>query len=115
VTFSIVAPIGFYALGPIVGTVAIQPTLNEGGSDLAAAFPITQDPNDLAPDDSYLIAFVYEFPKFGKRLFYAAFAGSLSPIPVPGAIFLWLTGLAGLALFRRRLASGSPVTATAVQ
>lgn len=133
VTIDPVAQIGFYvkALGI---TVATEERLNELGTardrdlgtDFAGVFPVSGVfPPPIPPGtpliDAYLIGFVYPLPVRlggGESLIYAsAFARppNLSPIPVPGAIFLWLTGLAGLALFRRSLASNRPVTATAAR
>ena len=132
VNFGTVAPIGFYVRA-LSTTVATQERLNalgtardsDGGTDFAGVFPVTGVFPPPLPDgtpliDAYLIGFVYPrpFPLVGESLIYAsAFARppNLSPIPVPGAIFLWLTGLAGLALFRRSLASNRPVTATAAR
>jgi len=73
-----------------------------GGEDLAAAFP------EIGFLDSFLIGFAV--PDGGGVTPWAyslVYPISPSPIPVPGAAGLWLLGIAGLGLFRRRLARKS--------
>jgi hypothetical protein len=129
-------PIGFYLQSDavIVNSQVVAPATNlftqailndplpdangVDETDWAAAYPVLTAP-DPVPVGSYLLAFYYPVPQQlggdGTVIpIYASVAGP-SPIPLPGAIFLWLTGLAGLALFRRSLASGSPVTAIAAR
>ena len=81
-----------------------EATLNPlGGEDLAGAFP------EIGFLDSYLIGFAVpglagEITPWAYSLVYPI---SPSPIPIPGAAGLWLLGIAGLGLFRRRLARKS--------
>ena len=125
-------PIGFYlqfdAYDPFnipATTLFTQAGLNtappgQTETDWAGAYPVLTAPAPITTD-FYLLAFFYPVPPplSDNRVIpvYLSVAGPspISPIPLPGAIFLWMTGLAGVALFRRRLAAGSPVTATAVR
>ena len=103
------APIGFYLSIPtLAGPIFTQALRNPSDADLSAAYPYLPIPS------AYLIGFAD--PSSGVIIpLYASLVGPLNPVPVPGAIFLWLTGLAGLAMFRRRLAAGGPATAAAAR
>jgi hypothetical protein len=73
-----------------------------GGEDLAGAFP------EIGFLDSFLIGFAV--PDGGGVTPWAySLVDPISPsaIPIPGAAGLWLLGIAGLGLFRRRLARKS--------
>jgi len=73
-----------------------------GGEDLAGAFP------EIGFLDSFLIGFAV--PDEGGVTAWAyslVYPISPSPIPIPGAAGLWLLGIAGLALFRRRSSRNS--------
>ena len=91
------AAIGFYLSIPETTvnpelTLFSQAVLN-GGADVAGAFPFISDPETFA--------IIFGAPGT-KALSIHAFT-PLTAVPVPGAAGLWLLGLAGLALFRRKL------------
>lgn len=107
--------IGFYTTAPFVGTRFTQASEN-GGVDFSAAYPVFGTlPNGTPLIDAYLIGFTIT-PGVISPL-YASVTGPLtpSPIPLPGTFFLLLTGLAGVAQFRRRFAVDKPVAATAAR
>jgi len=89
------APIGFYLESPSLLGVPIftQALLNPGGQDFSGAFRRLDNPL------YYLISFVV--PSVGTISL--NLVGPIAPVPIPGAAGLWLLGMAGLALFRRRL------------
>ena len=74
-----------------------------GGEDLAGAFP------EIGFLDSFLIGFAVPDDGGGVTpwAYSLVYPISPSPIPIPGAAGLWLLGIAGLGLFRRRLARKS--------
>lgn len=89
--------IGFYLTVPTVTgpvTLFTQALLNPGGQDVAGTFPFISNPTALA------IAF--GTPSTGYLSIHAI--QPLAAVPIPGAAGLWLLGITGLALFRRRLA-----------
>ena len=90
--------IGFYLKLPTIPlTLFSQAILNPGGQDLAGTFPFIQD--------SQTIAIAFGTPDLGFLSLHSI--QPLAPVPLPGAAGLWLLGIAGLALFRRRLARAS--------
>jgi len=99
-------PVGFYLeLNSVLGKatygddiIYTQANLNPLGEDMAAEFP------SLGPFDAFLIAFADINITNGRQdgLGYYLVA-PLSEVPVPGALGLWLLGLAGIELFRRKL------------
>jgi len=114
------APIGFYlrlfSAGSLNGTtIFTQAILNDFGQDLAAAYPVIGAPSTL--QNPYLIGFRDPTTTDLVPIYASVVASSPSPsaVPVPGAILLWLTGLAGLATFRRFLTSSSPALAGAAR
>jgi hypothetical protein len=83
--------IGFYlALGST--TLYTVPSLNPGGVDLAATFPSLTNP------DTYVIGFESES---GIPLAYELVSG-ITPIPEPATLLLLGSGLAGVAMYRRK-------------
>lgn len=99
-----VEDIGFFLQHSNSGiTLFSEAALNPlGGEDLAAAFP------EIGFLDGFLIGFAV--PDQGGATAWAyslVFPVSPSQVPIPGAAGLWLLGIAGLALFRRRL-NGNP-------
>jgi MYXO-CTERM domain-containing protein len=96
-TFTLIAntPIGFYLESPSLLGVPLftQALLNPGGQDYSGAFRRLDSPF------TYLISFA--LPSVGTISL--NLVGPVSPVPIPGAAGLWLLGMAGLALFRRRL------------
>jgi hypothetical protein len=98
-TFTFVGePIGFYIKSEqILGAnvpIFTQALLNPGQVDYAGTYPVLgQSPF------TYLIAFISQ----QNLLLSASIVGPIAPVPLPGALGLWMLGLAGLALFRRRL------------
>lgn len=93
--------IGFYWRQTIPGgiTLRTQASLNDGGTDAAAEFPYLSNPMTWA------IVFGIPLPNGSASLLGIQAVDPLmpSPIPLPGAAGLWMLGLAGIALFRRRL------------
>lgn len=95
------ADIGFYWRQPVAGglTLFSQAELNQFGTDVVAEFPYLSDPMTWA--------IVFGIPLGGNQtsLLSIQVIDPLVPsaIPIPGAAGLWLLGLAGIALFRRRL------------
>lgn len=104
-------PIGFYLelnsqLGiatfgdDIIYTEAAL-NVNPLGEDKAAEFPT------LAPLDAFLIMFAdINMVTNNQALLGAYLVAPLSEVPIPGALGLWLLGLSGLALFRRKIRAG---------
>ena len=87
--------IGFYLKDPtITGTLFTQAILNSGEQDFSGAFPFIVDSN--------VIAIAFGTPSTGFLSIHSI--QPLAAVPIPGAAGLWLLGMAGLALFRRRLA-----------
>ena len=101
-TFQPGAGIGFYLYSPqllgITDPIFTQAILNPGGTDLAGTFPL------LGQQFRYLIGFFNGNNELLSADLLAPVA-PLAPVPVPGALGLWLLGMAGLGLFRRRLKS----------
>ena len=88
-------PIGFYLTLPTIPvTLFSQAILNSGAQDLSGAFPFIADPQ--------AIAIAFGTPDLGFLSIH--FIQPLAAVPLPGAAGLWLLGMTGLALFRRRLA-----------
>jgi hypothetical protein len=88
------AYIGFYltvSTIPAPITLFSQAILNAGGQDFAGTFPFIADPNTIA------IAFGTQ--TVGYLSLHAI--APLAPVPIPGALGLWLLGITGLALVRR--------------
>ena len=93
--------IGFF-LRQGTATLFTEAALNPfGGEDLSGTFP------EIGFLDGYLIGFA--FPGSAGGVTPVAYSLvhpiSPSPIPIPGAAGLWLLGIAGLTLFRRKLSS----------
>jgi hypothetical protein len=99
-----VEDIGFFLQHSNSGiTLFSEAALNPlGGEDLAAAFP------EIGFLDGFLIGFAV--PDQGGVTAWAyslVYPISPSPVPIPGAAGLWLLGMTGLALFRRRVSRAS--------
>ena len=91
-------PIGFYLTLPAIPvTLFSQAILNTGGQDFSGAFPFIVNPNAIA------IAFGTQSTGFLSL----HSIQPLTPVPLPGAAGLWLLGMTGLALFRRRVSRAS--------
>ena len=91
-------PIGFYLEYPSVpepnGPIFTQQALNPGGLDLAAVYPIIGEPGAFGI--GFVLPLDNESPP--SLLPLAGYAvGPVSPVPIPGALGLWLLGLGGLA------------------
>ncbi len=95
------ADIGFYLAVPgFPVPIFTQAVLNPGGADLAAEYPFLSSPF------SFLIGFALPTGGVTVPLHLSIVAPLVpSPIPLPGAAGLWLLGIAGLALFRRKVAA----------
>ena len=97
-----VADIGFYLRFGTDAPIFTQALLIPGAEDLAAEFPFKENP--LA----FLISFAVPIGEDIVPLSYQfVFPLTPSPIPLPGAAGLWLLGLAGIALFRRRISNST--------
>jgi hypothetical protein len=93
------ATIGFYMVPSGLGIpLFTQAILNPlGGEDFAGEFP------EFGFPDSFLIGFAIPQGNEDLQLGYYL-VDPIAPVPLPGAAGLWLLGLAGMALFRRRIA-----------
>ncbi len=98
-TFTGMGNIGFYfSLAPISGaqTLYSDPSLNIDG-DVVGTYP-TLDP----PSNEFLIAFQYPDGSGGyDSLLFEAVTG-IAPVPLPGTLLLFCSGLAGVAWYSRK-------------
>ena len=74
-----------------LGTLYTIPSLNQGGEDLAATFPI------LGSDDYYIIGFYYNDVPFGLEL-----CMGVTPVPEPCTFLLFILSLIGFVGFRKQ-------------
>ncbi len=87
--------IGFYLTLPTIPvTLFSQAILNSGEQDFSGAFPFIENPQ--------AIAIAFGTSNVGYLSLHSI--QPLAAVPLPGAAGLWLLGMTGLALFRRRLA-----------